>query len=679
MSVLPASVRPLRAVIVVMLIVAGGIGLGAKPARAAGTGVFLACGYANQTGAAPRASNCTSLSDALTAAAASASQSGKAVRVDLMPGLYCPVTLPAVSPGITLIGIGAAGTASGTSTHVGPEAELSSFVWQTVTCPTLPTSDVTTAAGAGSLTLANLAVSGVSGGPGNGIALGGTVTTLRDVLVENFVSGTGLSGSAMHLENSAINGNQNGISVSGASSIDQSTLADNTADGLDLSGSGIAVVNDTIAHNANGINVLSSGQPIKMANTIVGDNTTADCTGTVADLDPGAANGQGTNLVGATCNTGDKSLGATTVNSTFRADGPTPSITPPTLAETGAGRSDCGSTGSDQREFITTVKTNSTCDIGSVNLGTNGVAHPATRPGSLNFGLIPIHQTSTRSIALSNSGGGLMGVTTASIKGRGYSIPANNCALTMVVHSVVASCTVTVEARLGTAKLSNGSLTIHTTGGTITVKLTARTGDHSTLRSAPVVHVTYGAAITLSTRLTDTRTHTPLKGVRVTLLSRTAGTRAPYSPHVTKTNSRGVARVKVQPAANKQYEWSFNGTSGHARITTPASTVFVRQLVTARLGRSKDHHGKPARILGTVAPQEAGRRVVLQRLVAGKWQSLGITAKIKRQRTSSHKNVTAFALTYRPARAGRETLRVFRAATSSNAAGLSKELHLRVT
>jgi hypothetical protein len=69
MNSLAIGARPLRACIVIVLLVASAVGLMAARANAVGNNAFLACGYANVTGApAVSTSGCTTLADALTSA-----------------------------------------------------------------------------------------------------------------------------------------------------------------------------------------------------------------------------------------------------------------------------------------------------------------------------------------------------------------------------------------------------------------------------------------------------------------------------------------------------------------------------------------------------------------------------------------------------------------------------------
>jgi hypothetical protein len=97
------------------------------------------------------------------------------------------------------------------------------------------------------------------------------------------------------------------------------------------------------------------------------------------------------------------------------------------------------------------------------------------------------------------------------------------------------------------------------------------------------------------------------------------------------------------------------------------------------LSASKVKHGKEIKVFGTVSPNESGRTVTLQRLVSGTWKTLAVTAKIELQKLPNHKKVVGYVLTYGPNSSGKQTLRVSRTATSTNAGGVSSRLKLTVT
>ena len=76
-------------------------------------------------------------------------------------------------------------------------------------------------------------------------------------------------------------------------------------------------------------------------------------------------------------------------------------------------------------------------------------------------------------------------------------------------------------------------------------------------------------------------------------------------------------------------------------------------------------------ITGRVSPAEAGRRVELQRRTGGHWRTLGASVTI----AADGQYATTLAVSGR----GRIVLRVYRAATTTNAAGTSRVVTLHIT
>jgi hypothetical protein len=188
-----------------------------------------------------------------------------------------------------------------------------------------------------------------------------------------------------------------------------------------------------------------------------------------------------------------------------------------------------------------------------------------------------------------------------------------------------------------------------------------------------VTGLTNGTA-TLSTTLTDTRSQSAVSGATVTL---TSGTSTSGLKKVTTT--KGVVSVSVHPTANTTYTWRYAGSATHAATTSSSARVSVQQVEKASLSTTKIKHGKTAEVYGTVSPSEKGKVVIVQELVKGAWKNLAHPAAITMQLSGGHRTVLGFVYSYKPAKKGKEKLRVTRAATSSNAAGVSATLSLTVT
>jgi Fibronectin type III domain len=184
-----------------------------------------------------------------------------------------------------------------------------------------------------------------------------------------------------------------------------------------------------------------------------------------------------------------------------------------------------------------------------------------------------------------------------------------------------------------------------------------------------------GASATLTTTLTDITNGTPISGATVFL---DAGATTKASGPIT-TNAQGVASAIVKPTKNTHYRWSFAGTTGHHAAHSANDQVTVEQVVHASLTHKKVRHNRTVEIYGTVSPNATNKVVFVQRLVHGKWTNLPHDAVISLQRLPHHRKVVGFVYLYSPAKKGTETLRVTRAGTSTNAAGVSRRLTLKVT
>ena len=470
--------RVIRVAVATSVVAASALMLSTHATAApAGNGVFIACGYGDTIGDQPV--DCPSLPTALADAVAFSNQYASGATVELMPGSYCPIVIPYDSRALTLVGIGLAGidTSSGPEDYTPPEAGLTTITYDSAHCDDTTSYAVSnTTSGSqfiGTITLENLAVSGASaGGPSSGIDITNTTLRLRDVAAENFTNGSGLYAlNDLNIENSSFVNNQVGATAYDTGSLDESTFAGNSSTGL-LAEGDLYLDNDTIAHNGNGIYVQGFGNAIQMANSIIGDNAT-DCAGTTGDLEPnGGPGGNGDNLIGSTCNTGNNS--GDTPDIAFPSDatiaaldtsGITPYISPPALAIGAAESGWCGSTGTDQLED--TYSGGQQCDIGSINT-TSGITTPNVAPGvsPMAFGDVPINEPATVSTGLANTGGGLVGVSGLSITGDSqFTLSTDGCTYTLLFNAQGSSCYLSVSAApdaVGTT--ITGTLVVHLVG-----------------------------------------------------------------------------------------------------------------------------------------------------------------------------------------------------------------------
>jgi hypothetical protein len=203
-------------------------------------------------------------------------------------------------------------------------------------------------------------------------------------------------------------------------------------------------------------------------------------------------------------------------------------------------------------------------------------------------------------------------------------------------------------------------------------------GDPSVFATTAPTRVQYGEKASFTATLTDTTDHTGIARATVDLV--TADSPGATGPQTAvTTDAHGVATAATRPRTNTSARWVYPGSSSHVCTTSAVSTVEVGQLVHASLSAKHVKRGKRVSVFGTVRPQARGKAVTLQRRVAGHWRKVGHRAKIRRQRLPDGKKTVGFALTYRPKTPGRQLLRVSRAKTSTNVAGVSKPLRLKVS
>ena len=156
----------------------------------------------------------------------------------------------------------------------------------------------------------NSTVSGNTAGSGGGIFLVGTVTIINTTVSGNTAgSGGGIEnrGGTLNITNSSVGGNTAG-SGGGISSVGTLTLANSSVNGNTASGSGGGIYNDsgtltlnltssTVSGNTadqGGSGIWNSGT-VELINSIIANNPSGDCSGTVSSL--------GHNLDGdGTCN-----------------------------------------------------------------------------------------------------------------------------------------------------------------------------------------------------------------------------------------------------------------------------------------------------------------------------------------------------------------------------------------
>jgi hypothetical protein len=442
---------------------------------------ITACGYSTPTGV--DTTSCVPLASAITTAEA---EDG-VVAIRMLPGDYCPITLDHLGQSeqtalsVELEGAGFGGFAADAQpTLAGPEADLSSFVWQQTACGDVPASGAAVTIPmwvAGQVTLSDLSVMSVSGGPSIGVA--GTVATfaLRDVEIDGFA--TGVSSYPYDVPEAHQFGS---VSITASALIDDAVAA--TVDGpatitsTTMSGSSTVAVNDdstlignltlsddTITHSSLGIDDPGA---VVANNTIVADNGGLDCSAQTANWESGGSGGSlgssGHNLAGPTC----ASLAATdvpgagvTLGQPGLNGGPTMSILPPTAAVSFGDPTSCVT--SDQREYVRAAT--DPCDIGSVDSTGNGEVRP-TINSSLNFAAVNLDDPPPGgTLQVSNSGGGLMEISGASGTGD-LQVVSDTCVGVLTIGPETDVCQIGFHLTLGARGPLSGALIIAGLGDT---------------------------------------------------------------------------------------------------------------------------------------------------------------------------------------------------------------------
>jgi hypothetical protein len=479
-------------------------------------------------------SGCSTLQAAIT----NATVANNPATIELMPGNYCPVTIPYGISDLTLAGVGQAGIDPNSYPTVnGSEAALATIKW-TSACSAAPpaaTVDLTAGhyygpdgfGGTTTLTLQNLAVIGSAGGPAAGIKTGaGGTFALRDVLVQN-VTGSGVDYEAgnygsITIQNSALIDDGVGLRIDNSlqantdvNEVDETTIA--------ADGAGIVAVegpthlqNVTVGNNTGaGVDLSAADSRVSAQNSIVAGNGT-DCdggngtngtNGTIfGHWEYAGSTSSGYNLTTSACNASSLGTDSYSFAGTLLAPtdlgGPTPAVPTPSAAVGVASEPLCNSTGTDQREVLYSAY--QVCDIGAVDssaAATNANASGAASPSAEAFPTLAQGIADIEPITITNQGGNLLGVASVTVVGTGFSLVDDQCSYRTLLPAATNSCTVDVQfAPTAPTGGYNGSLTLGTADGEvptstdqITVGLSGTASGTASLPNPPT-HVSLLAA-----------------------------------------------------------------------------------------------------------------------------------------------------------------------------------------
>ncbi|HEX3901131.1 MAG TPA: fibronectin type III domain-containing protein [Mycobacteriales bacterium] len=170
-----------------------------------------------------------------------------------------------------------------------------------------------------------------------------------------------------------------------------------------------------------------------------------------------------------------------------------------------------------------------------------------------------------------------------------------------------------------------------------------------------------------------------VQGAQIDLLSRAGRSGAWNLLRTLTTDAAGSVATRVQPKVNTEYRWRFLGNQIFSPAISPVQVIYVRQVVTASLTSHRTAAGGSVQIYGTVAPNEAGQQVVLQRLRQGRWVDTPATATIHRQKLPSGGVELGYVVSVPTVDHGTFRYRVSRPETKDNFSGTSGELTLHVT
>lgn len=199
----------------------------------------------------------------------------------------------------------------------------------------------------------------------------------------------------------------------------------------------------------------------------------------------------------------------------------------------------------------------------------------------------------------------------------------------------------------------------------------AATSIRATTAASSTATVIAGRTATLTLTLRSDTTGAVIPGVVVKLWSRPSSSTAWTFVASATTSSSGVASIVVKPLHNTQYEWTFAGNSQFQPQTSGVVTLLVAQAISITANHPT---ATTLNVWGAVSPNETGQVVVLQRLVSGVWRNVGTGAVIKSQRLPNGSTATSYLFHLSGLTLHSYVFRATRAATSTNAAGVSATL-----
>jgi hypothetical protein len=312
--------------------------------------------------------------------------------------------------------------------------------------------------------------------------------------------------------------------------------------------------------------------------------------------------------------------------------------------------------------------------------GHTGLPCDRLTPSSLSMEGV-INHTSNKTATLHNTGSADLTVSSVDITGAPPSVlSASGCNQPVPAGG---SCVITVSFTPSQTGEVDATLTVHdnSTLGAVSIPVTATAASSahdSALATGPAATIPIGAHKPLGTTLTDATTGAPIGGAKVDLQAKAAGASS-YTPLDTvTTNGNGKASTTVSPTVNTTYRWTYSGSGIHSAATSNPQAVSVAQVVNAAVTKAKVKKGKKITVYGAVAPDEAGHKVQLEQQQGTTWKPLPLFAVIKQQTLPNGVTAAGFIIKFTATHKGETTYRVHSAATTSNAAGDSGPVTVKV-
>ncbi|MBE1608418.1 hypothetical protein [Actinopolymorpha pittospori] len=218
---------------------------------------------------------------------------------------------------------------------------------------------------------------------------------------------------------------------------------------------------------------------------------------------------------------------------------------------------------------------------------------------------------------------------------------------------------------------SVGIFTYDSTGNVSSARVVTVTGSYApvlTFTASPTT-LTYGAAVTMSGRLTDPA-GAAVASARVHVQYRSIGTTTWKTLVSGTTSSTGQITTSIKPSGTRDFRLLADAVGQLPSVTSPVRRVNVAPKITAALaGKSSILLGQTATVTGSLAPSHPGHAVLLQAYYSGAWHTV---------KSATLSSSSTYSVSYTPTSKGARTFRVYHSADTDHLAGVSPNLTLTV-